>query len=484
MNIKDAYLLPWRMTQKGIGWIELAFFVLALIVATFLAIFSHEPHLWMDLAALSGVALALILPLSMNAAVLLSVDAHQLRLPGVQREAVVGVWLNVLVAALLPTLVLGGLFDHTLAIAVIIAVLVVSGLLYGLLPRMVGMVFYLAFVATLSGGLWHRWLITMDSHDLDVAWLALAVGVMLVMLFWRRLVRASDPQKLSWHSPMVLRLWRGPGAAAGRAGGSQIHRRPDWLQARGDLRRCGPGHPVTSLRMALGDPYMPLTAMGKLRRYGVLVGTVALVGAWVVFVVVSDGESLARIWSGDGLVVLLLAGAGGIVMTSLLCLTSLTIRWSRTNAELPLLALLPQLGHDVKGNLLRAALLPPVRKLLLAAALVLAVLPRMGLRRDMSVLLLVIGTAGFVAVFGLRILSHCQLQRCEARAAVILGFVLFVGTFISGEWAIDPHGDASVMNLVWTMLLAGWTVLAVMLCRLGRRAWQVFARRPHPFLVR
>lgn len=484
MNIKDAYLLPWRMTQKGIGWIELAFFVLALIVATFLATFSHEPHLWMDLAALSGVALALILPLSMNAAVLLSVDAQQLRLPGVQREAVVGVWLNVLVATLLPTLVLGGLFGHIPAIAVIIAVLVVSGLLYGLLPRMIGMVFYLAFVATLSGGSWRRWLISMDAHDFDVAWLALAVGVMLVMVFWRRLVRDSDPQNLSWHSPMVLRLRRGPGAAAGRAGSSQTHRRPDWLQARGDLRRCGPGHPVTSLRMALGDPYMPLTAMGKLRRYGVLVGTVALVGAWVVFVVASDDESLARIWSGDGLVLLLLAGGGAIMMASLLCLTSLTIRWSRTNAELPLLALQPQLGHDVKGDLLRAALGPPLRKLLLAAVLVLVVLPRIGLRRDLYALLLVAGAAGFVITFGLRILSHCHLQQWEARAAAILGFVLFVGTLIGGELSIDLHGDTFVMNLVWTALLGGWIAVAVMLCRLGRRAWQVFARRPHPFLVR
>lgn len=483
MNIKDACLLPWRMNQKLMRWLALVLLGLAAIGTTALGIFSHKPDLWVRLALLIGMVQALLWPLCLNTSVLLTIDAHQLRLPGIQREAITGVAINLLVAALLPALVLGACVGHTLAIAVIIALLIVAGVLYGLLPRVVGMALYIAFLMLITGGSLRRYM--MNADFLGWAWPALVIGVALVALCWRRLVLLSNPHPLSWHSPMMLRLGRGTSAAVGRPSSLQIHRRPDWLQARGDLRRCGPGHPVTSLRMALGDPYMPLTAMGRLRRHAVFVGATALVAGWIVFVSLQGAasHSFATVWRGERLVPLLLVGAAMIVAAALNHLTCLKGRWRRVNAELSLLAVLPQLGRDVKGDLLRAALWPPLRLLLLAAALVLATLPRVGLQLDMYALLLVVGTAGFVVVSGLRAMACCQSHRRESTVASILGLLLFLGTVIGGALSLDPEVARSDVNMLWMALLIGWLAVAVMLLRLGRRGWHAFKQRSHPFLA-
>lgn len=484
MNIKDACLLPWRMNQKLMRWLALVLLGLAAIGTTALGIFSHKPDLWVRLTLLIGMVQALLWPLCLNTTVLLNIDAHQLRLPGIQREAITGVAINLLVAALLPALVLGACFGHTVAMAVIIALLIVAGVLYGLLPRYVAMLLYFVFLMLITGGSLRRYMMSADF--LGWAWPALVTGVVFVAVCWRRLVLVSNPHPLSWHSPMMLRLGRGTSTAAGRPDNLQIHRRPDWLQARGDLRRCGPGHPVTSLRMALGDPYMPLTAMGRLRRHAVFVGATALLAGWIVFVSLQGAasHSFAMVWRGERLVLLLLVGAAMIVLAALNHLTCLKSRWHRVNAELALLAVLPQLGRDVKGDLLRAALWPPLRLLLLAAALVLVMLPRVGLRRDLYALLLVVGAAGFVVAFGLRVMACCQSDRRESRVASILGLLLFLGTLTGGALSLDPDVVRSDMNMLWMVLLVGWVAVAVMLLRLGRRGWHAFKQRSHPFLAK
>ena len=480
MNIKDTLLLPWKTAQTGMRWLVLLMFAAAVIGVTAFSIFSHESDMWVRVAGIIGLAQALSWPLCLDPAILLTIDAQQLRMPGIQRQAVAGVVLNVVSGVLVPALVIGWFGGHTLAAAALIAMLLVAGLLYRLLPRYVAMAFYLAGVVLISNKF--LWLWPTDADFIDWAWPVLAAEVAVLVVCWRRLVLAPNPYRLSRHSPMALRLSRGMSAAgAGRLGMAQIDRRPEWLRARGDLHRCGPGHPVTSLRMALGGSYMPLTGMGWLRRFALAVVAIAGFIAWIAFIILRGG-TLAAIGDGDAIALLLLCGAGASALYAVICLSDLRMCWRSVNAELPLLALLPELGGDVKRDLLRAALWPPLRMLLLAAMLVLlALLARIGSRRDIFALLLVIGAAGFVIASTLRVVGGYKPSRWEIGAVAVLYFLSFVGTLSAGIF-IDSSTPQAALDILCPVLLVGWLVFAVMLFRLGHRGWRGLQQRPHPFL--
>lgn len=480
MNLAETALLPWKMTQTVMRWVAFGLFATAVIGVTAFSIFSHKPDMWVRVAGIIGLLQALLWPLCLAPTILLTVDAHQLRVPGIQRQAVVGVLLNVVSGVLLPTLVIGWFGGHTLSSAALVGLMLVAGLLYSMLPRYVAIAFYIAGVIFISG----KSLLQLPTHAdfLDWAWPVLAAEVAAVAVCWRRLVLAANPYHLSRHSPMALRLSRGISAASkGRPDIAQIDRRPAWLQARGDLSCCGPGHPVTSLRMALGASYMPLTGIGWLRRCAVAMAVIAAFVAWMAFIILRGG-TLAAIRDGNVIVPLALCGAGASLLSAVTCLTDLRIRWRSVNAELSLLALLPALSSDVKRDLLRAALWPPLRMLLLAATLVLAVLTRIGARRDMFALLAVIGAAGFVIAVTLRIVGKCKSGRWEAGAGAALGLLLLAATLLAGMLSIDVSTPSVDINMLCTALLAGWLVAAVVLFRVGRRGWQAFIQRPHPFL--
>lgn len=481
MKVMDTFLLPWKMSQIGMRWLALGLLTVAVIAAALFATFSHKPDVWVRVLILVGVAQALIWPLCMGTTILLTIDAQQLRLPGIQRQAVAGVLLNVVLGALLPALVIGWLNGHTVAAALLIALMIVSGWLYSLLPRLFSLVLGMTGIFLIQSGSLRLW--PTHANFIDWAWPAMITGIVVVALCWYRLVTAPSPYQISWHSPMALRLSRGlSSAVAGGRRKPQALPRPEWLQVRGDLRHCGPGHPVTSLRMAFGGAYMPLTFVSWLRRIAVAVVVFGIFGVWFV---VGDLRNMtfSGIFDGNALALLMLGGAAACAGFALACLTELKIRWRSVNAELPLLALLPALGNEVKRDVLRAALWPPLRMLLLAALLVLAVLPRIGTREDIFILLLVLGAASFVIAFILRVAGRCASARWEQRIVGFLGLLLFTGTILAGVFSIDADVDRATLNMFYQALLLGWLIVAVMLIRLGRDGWRALQRQAHPFLV-
>ncbi|WEN14736.1 hypothetical protein PY254_16105 [Rhodanobacter sp. AS-Z3] len=481
MTIMDALLLPWEMAQKGTRWLALVLFVVAVIGATAFALFAHKPDMWVRVAFIIGIAEALIWPLCLSTTILLTIDAQQLRLPRLQREAVAAMLINFCLGALVPAWVIGGFSGHVLAASLVIGLMIVAGWLYSMLPRLVSMGLYMTGIVLISGHSMRQ--LPTRANFPDWAGPLLLVGVAAAVICWRRLVLAANPYRLSWHSPMALRLSRGIGSVAAAARGrAPTVLRPEWLQVRGDLRHCGPGHPVTSLRMAFGGTYMPLTMASRLRRHAVVVTAIAVFVAWFV---VGDLRAMrfSQLRVRDALVVLMLCSAAACMMSAVSCLTEIRMRWRSGNAELPLLALLPALGSEVKLSVLRAALWPPLRMLLLATLLVLAVLPRIGTHEDIFALLMVFGTAGFVVAFTLRVAGGCVSAPWEARIVGLLGLLLLIGTLLTGVFSIDVGITQAGTNALYNSLLLGWLIVAVMLLRLGWGGWQALQRRPHPFLV-
>ncbi|MDE2156781.1 MAG: hypothetical protein KGJ32_12935 [Xanthomonadaceae bacterium] len=481
MNIKRALLLPWQVAHVAVRWLALALFGAAVVGATAFGIFSHQPDMWVRTAGVIGVAEALIGSSCLMNPVLLAIDAHQLRMPGIERQAMAGVLLNGVLGSFAPAVVIGWFSGHVLVLAVFVALFCVGGFLWSLLPRYAGLVLYLA---ALKATMFTSWVPGPGkAHFLAWALPALVLGLVLVAVCWRRWVLAPNPYRMSRRSPPVLRLGLGA-AVAGRGPHSQLNRRHPWLQARADLRGCGPRHPVRSLRVALGGSYQPLTTMGWLRQSVLVIAAVAMLVAWIA-VMILQGEA-ARTFSGilhsDAMTFLVAGGVCVSIIYASSCLGHLRLRWSCVNAELPLLALLPGLGTGVKRDLLRASLWPPLRILLLAALLALALVTRLSGRAEVFALLAPISAAGYLVAFTLLIFSGQRPGRWTMLGLNSLGLLLFGGGLFALPFSSTGGASALSVVLLWGLFLIAWLALAAILLWSARLGWRGLQRRPHPFL--
>ena len=482
MNIKRALLLPWQVTQTGMRWLVLVLLGAAVIGSTAFAVFSSKPDMWVRVAGIIGLTEAFVWGLCLNNSVLLTIDAHQLRVPGITRNAVVGVALNGVLGAMLPAVVIGSLGGHVVVVGILIALMSVVGFLYSVLPRAAGMALYFVFVVPVIGNFSTSWATCPDF----LAWVLpiLILGLALIALCWRRLTVAANPYQMTWSTPSTLRMGRMESAAvAGRGIISTLRARPDWLQARPDLRGCGPGHPVASLRMALGGAGTPLTYMGWLRQSaGIVLTTVLLVVMLVWGLHVQHTHVLTAIESGGAMALLGIAAAL-CTMQAVTSTTHIMARWCLVSAELPLLALLPQLGNHVKRDVLRAALWPAMRLLLVAALLVLLVVTRVHQRAiDIFAVLVVVTAAAQVVAFSLRVVGGDRRRTWESGVAGILALVLFLLGVLAVVLSSNRGNPSSLPAVLWPALLAGWFFEIVLLWRLGRRGWRSLQQRPHPFL--
>jgi hypothetical protein len=201
----------------------------------------------------------------------------------------------------------------------------------------------------------------------------------------------------------------------------------------------------------------------------------------------AHGDVARKLWLGVGISVIGWLGLmGGMALMVMGCLP-LRARWGRTNAELPLLALLPSLGHGdaLRRHLLRAALVRPLAlqalllALVLGAALAMRAGPALGLFASLGQL----GCAGVVvastlATFGGKPLPGWGMGVLLAA----MGLLVSASTFLSLFAGLGPHTHAlSAASLATLAML--WAVAIVALLWLGRRGWRGMQTQPHPFLA-
>jgi hypothetical protein len=499
MNLRTLMLTPWRASKPAAQGSALLLLVLAALVAIAAGIYSSKPAWWVGPPMIIGIGESFLWAFVMSSTVLLAIDARQLRLPGMQRSVIASLLLYGLLGVVVPTAVLSLFGGHPAATGAIIMLFCVGGFAFALLPRYLGMAMCLmpAALKALPPG------VTLPGPaDPDFLHFAMpATGALLLMLVlcWRRLLHVAHPYESGWTQPMVMQFrfasrragwnpWTGFGSSLhGVDRIQQIRRRPNWLQPKADLRDCGPGHPVSSLRTALGSLFMPLTMMARLRQLAFVIVPSLL---YVVLIALQGvhrhgAAALLTVWHDDGLIMLIWFGAFGSMMLAFFCIGQLSQLWQKPNAELPLLALLPGLddGAKVKRDLLRASLLQPMRvlTLLLLVSLTLVGSLHLGTRAALFVLLGQLGAMGFVVAFTLTIIGGRPLGPWATGALAIFGCILinvslFVPTLSNpGQIKI---GDATLLDL----FVVCWMVLAVALLWLGRRGWRGLIQRPHPFL--
>src|SRR6185312_6520291 len=316
-----------------------------------------------------------------------------------------------------------------------------------------------------------------DPDFFHFAMLAAGALLLMIVLCWHRLLHVANPYESGWTQPMVMQFrfasrragwnpWTGFGGGIHGVDSTQrIRRRPSWLQPVADLRDCGPGHPVRSLRIALGGLLMPLTMTAHLRQFAfVIVPSLLFVVLMTLQGVHRHGvAALLTAWHDGGLIMLIWFGAFGSMM----------------------LALLPGLdgSAQVKRDLLHAILLQPMRvlALLLLVLLMLTASLHLSARASLFVLLGQLGSIGFMVAFTLTIIGGRPLGPWATGALAIFGCIL-----INVSLFVPTLSDPGQMKLgggtLPDLFVVGWVVLAVALPWLGRRGWRGLMQRPHPFL--
>jgi hypothetical protein len=159
-------------------------------------------------------------------------------------------------------------------------------------------------------------------------------------------------------------------------------------------------------------------------------------------------------------------------------------RWSRTDAELPLLALLPGVGGggSAKHALLRASLLPPLCGQLALALLMLLIATRAGWSDEAMVLLMLgpLGCVGLLCSFTLMLFGAGPLR---GRGLVWVGGAAYLWICAAAGGALFHHHPWGFGPVALSLLALGWSALFVALLWLGRRGWRKLQQRPHPFLA-
>jgi len=424
-------------------------------------------------------------------ALLLAIDARQLRVPGLERAAVLGLAWPALVMIALPTVALGWAGGPAADIACLLAVALGGGFLMGLLPRV---------LCACIG------LMPMTLHTIgpqlqlpdpgEPGFVSFAIGVLaavlaLCVLCWWRQLRGHEPYRQGWWQPMVLQFRRAnrAGGWGGLSGGlpdsvQQIRQQPDWLRPMVDLRPAGPQRPRYSLRVALGGMFVPMTAAGRARQLALAVLPATLVIAMLLVQAARRHGGIHWSLLGDWGGMFVWFGSFVALLVTLLAVVQLGQRWQKNNAELPLLALLPGLGtpHQLRRNLLAASLLPGMGVQLGVLAVLLALTFRMhlGWVADAAVLLTQLASMGVLVALTLAILGGRPLPGWATGAFCIACFVL---VSVSLSLALTDR-DGAGSHAAWlATLLVAWAIFLLVLAWIGRRGWSALWQRQHPFLA-
>lgn len=486
--------LPWMgWSLRARRWVALAALAVTALVITASATSRHADtaNLWLThvLAIIDCLFWAFVLP----RALLLANEAHRLRLPTLAREAIASLLLYAVLTIALPATLLAAWDGNGMVALTELALGAGIGMGYASLPL------WLAFWAFLTPALSdyaYLWLPTpaTDSSGF-LHWaspLAMALWA-LIALNWRRAARCDDGTT-RWFTPQVLR-WRRL-STFGRNGAKleaeMLRRRSPHWQPSIELRGVGPAKPALSLRVALGGWSAPQTMASRLHQCGQ-----ALLGTGFVVAVLAAMQYLAHDRTGLAIYSAMLAMLPSptaiafflSLFAAMACFVradALRMRWSRNNAELPLLALLPGLGDaaQARRHLLRASLGPT----LLMQAVFLAVV--LGLARwerlaagDLALLLLALGSAMFAtAALGVAALGGTALRSHWQSALTIAASILIITTSCA---AIFRFGGKVLAEYAFAApaFFALWAALIACLLILGRRGRHAYRKRPHPFLT-
>lgn len=486
MKLARLLALPWMALSKpwreGVGICSALLFIAVAIGG---AVGRHNPALTVHLGHATAFIDCLLWAGVLSQSLLLARDAHHLRLPALGREVIASLALYALLTIVLPALLLAGLGGNAAVALAEIGMGAALGMAYATLPPYLGICVCFAPMLRDQAGSWLP--MPTASPDRFLAWAAPCTVLLWLLIggFWRSAVR-HDFGLSGARRPILLNLRTM--AWYGRSRGNslelqQIRRRWRWAQPIADLRHCGPNHPICSLRLAMGGWSMPQTSVSRWRQLGLVLAGMLL--PTLVIAVVSRGDGVMRGIFGNANVLAFGLCIVGAVM-ALIQVQTLQRRWSRHNAELPLLALLPGLGSiaRIKRELLLANLLPTlgIQALLMLAMLGLAAGMRLDAGSDIVLLLGQLTGMGMLVALGLAALGGACVRNGWLTVLVICGYLLVNASCVLALPLFDGVTLMRHPAVAWIAAVL-WAGYSVPLLRIGQNGWRAYQRRSHPFLA-
>lgn len=411
------------------------------------------------------------------------------QLPHVRLEAAVAM-LALSVAMLLPITLFAAVFLPTSG--VIVATLLGLGIcateaISLLTPRQHGRINHSPTYGLIGGVLVQSWFMQEVYEHTPVFLIVMAgVDALLVgicVFYWRRLCLNAQWEGWVTMSPFTSRVAE-PWANWNRFVtflSERLH--ATWLnplRAQPDMRQLGPCYPRCSLRMALGGFLLPQTSSARAvqRTPFVLVLLVVCVLVW--FAARSSGLDT---WQALNLVTVLMASLLSSVF--ILATNSRLLRlFSRPNAEMPLLALLPRLqpADHSRRWILQAITKPPL--LFLAIECVCSLLNVLPAHVNRSLLVvtagLFVGNAASLIVLPLIAWAGDRRAR-RIHVGISLVFTILVAFSLIGM--IAGFGEPRAFTDADLAIGLAWAVFVLALGWFGRQGWKRWKNLPHPFLV-
>lgn len=484
MKLLRILALPWAVPVgvrivAGFGYAGILLWIVAGVLRSMgLVHWTYTINVFVLNLGLVGMSL-------FSAGAVLMRGARQLRVPGLQRDIIVAVCLYTILSIGVPVCFLAFFGAAALHAALVLSIGLCGGMLFSLASREMAAPVALLWMVYSYTDL-PAWVHPPAPWTLVPVALLTVVGFVAVVWAWRRIVVTDNPRLSGGVVASMLRYAKGPQIGARRPA-AMLSRVQTWVARRlrldthAELRGTGPRAPVHSMRVALGGFALIRGRHGLFAKALPLILLVA--GVLLGFLVIPLFSPQDHQDGSDWQFYLQFTGVFGIfggVMLVAAQIQWLLSRWSRTDAELPLLALLPGLGSPTRQRaaLLRAALGLPLATLalLLLSTSCIAIGAHLGMQAWVLLAVAQLGLASVLVAFDLCIFAG-RLPR-PARlasmfwAAVVLSTIsIFALTIVQRTALVD-----GLLGVLWAALGASVWVI-------GWRGWKGFQRRPHAFLA-
>ncbi|HXE66770.1 MAG TPA: hypothetical protein VN630_06995 [Rhodanobacteraceae bacterium] len=412
-------------------------------------------------------------------------DARDLRLPRIARGADHCLLLFAALSIGLPALACWAL-GVPVALATATCVLAAAlGLAYMLLPFYVGFPLVMAvFIALTAHGL---------AASVASWWILIPALVVFDALRWWQLRVAASVRKDGLAAATVFYCYR---RDAMRSGGwrslSQTFLQSPMKAMALNLHGIGPGHPVNSLRLALGGFGMPKSFVARLQDVWRLLAFLLVFALFFIAMQlfgpgVHSGNAVVvrRYWISPLLIY-------GGVMASVVSVTAFASRtrslWRKLDAELSLLALLPGLGKpDAAKRITVLASLAPATVFL---AIVCCVLCAGAIEVDatawayVSVVLCCVGAFALIAASTLESLGGSPIHTA-GYVLLYCAFTALASIVLSISLPANQYHGAhpELIGVVPAWLFVAWSAYLLVLAVLAVHGARELRKRSHAFLA-
>lgn len=405
-------------------------------------------------------------------------DADKLILPAPMQAISSAFFLQIILTIIIPSILCALLGSNFVYAITTLTAIAAGGLLFVLLSLYLGilMVFILSFfIGRLTQ---YMTIPAADSNDYLIL-LSVLAACMVALALWRFYrLRYFDGDINSWHTPIAL--------LADGANGWGVS---NWSKSdSGELitsgmyfepavQRADTNSPKLALRTYLGMPFMPLTWRSQCKQFFLPGFAYLFVILFYVFDIFKDDNNDSP---SDTVMAVVLISVLGLGVTLMAALMRLQVLYSKNNAELAELALLPGWKNvqNARSVLLTVIAQHIVRALLLpvsATFIAVSFIPPESNSDYFLVALFIITSILLAAGYGLNIISG------QKRRSWLLGFVcvsLFIFYLIQLVlFSIKPPESAHT----WLAMLA-WTPFLLFAIPYFTFAWRSFQNREHPFL--